>query len=139
MQNKFEYIRNPIKEFPKELMLPEINFTMEQMSEEDREYIIQMYPAKARLIMALVEDECDKLEYEGSPMFAHFPDKETALKISRNIYAKIGDNEKQDISEVVSYRRPNRLPNALMQLIEVLVCQEFYCRRNRYRNRRRYF
>lgn len=139
MDNKFEYIKSPIRELPPELMLPEINITMEQISEEDREYIKQMYPAKARLILALVEDECDKLEYEGSPMFAVFPDKESALKIARDIYQRIGDADNKEIVETMNIRNPYQRPNPLMQLIEVLVCQEFYCRRNRYRNRRRFF
>ena len=68
------------------LMQPELQLIDENELEADREYLMQMYPARARLIMVMVEDACDRLEYEGSPMFAQFPDKEYMLGISRNIY-----------------------------------------------------
>ena len=104
------------------MMLPELQLVDEAELEEDREYLMQMYPAKARLIMVMVEDECDKLEYEGSPMFATYPDKETILGISRGIFRK------------VTYDQNDA---TLKQLIDVLVCNEMYVRRNRYKIIRR--
>ncbi len=91
--------------------------------EADREYLMQMYPAKARLIMVMVEDECDKLEFEGSPMLVPYPDKETMLGIARRIYDKI------------SYKNDTEL----LHLIEVLVCNEYQVRRSRYKRRRHFF
>lgn len=95
----------------------------ERELEADREYLMQMYPAKARLIMVMVEDECDKLEFEGSPMLVPYPDKETMLGIARRIYNKI------------SYKDDNEL----LHLIEVLVCNEYQVRRSRYKRRRHFF
>ncbi|MBO5388053.1 MAG: hypothetical protein J6A59_07940 [Lachnospiraceae bacterium] len=106
------------------MMLPELQLVDEAELDEDREYLMQMYPAKARLIMVMVEDECDKLEYEGSPMFATYPDKETILGISRGIFRK------------VTYDQNDA---TLKQLIDVLVCNEMYVRRNRYKRRRKFF
>lgn len=95
----------------------------ERELEADREYLMQMYPAKARLIMVMVEDECDKLEFEGSPMLVPYPDKETMLGIARRIYDKI------------SYKDDNEL----LHLVEVLVCNEYQVRRSRYKRRRHFF
>ncbi|MGN0151223.1 MAG: hypothetical protein ACI39Q_02010 [Wujia sp.] len=106
------------------LMQPELQLIDERELEADREYLMQMYPARARLIMVMVEDACDRLEYEGSPMFAEYPDRETILGISRRIYDKIRYNAQDD---------------NLRYLIDVMVCNEFYVRRNRYKRRRKFF
>ncbi|MCM1083477.1 MAG: hypothetical protein NC393_07615 [Clostridium sp.] len=95
----------------------------ERELEADREYLMQMYPAKARLIMVMVEDECDQLEFEGSPMLVPYPDKETMLGIARRIYDKI------------SYKDDTEL----LHLVEVLVCNEYQVRRSRYKRRRHFF
>lgn len=106
------------------LMMPELQLVDERELEEDREYLMQMYPAKARLIMVMVEDECDRLEYEGSPMFAMYPDRETLLGISRRIYNKVGYSDSDE---------------TLRHLIDVMLCNEFYVRRSRYKRRRKFF
>lgn len=110
--------------FRERLALPELQLIDERELEEDREYMMQMYPARARLIMVMVEDECDKLEYEGSPMFAPYPDKETVLTLAGNIFDK------------VSFDRGDQ---NLRHLIDVLMCNEFCVRRNRFKRRRKFF
>lgn len=110
--------------FQSRIMMPEFQLVDERELEEDREYLMQMYPAKARLIMVMVEDECDKLEYEGSPMFAMYPDRENVLGVSRRIYNKV---KYDDLDEMLKH------------LIEVMVCNEFYTRRSRYKRRRKFF
>ncbi|MBQ9278741.1 MAG: hypothetical protein IJ224_08940 [Lachnospiraceae bacterium] len=103
---------------------PEICLKEEEEFERDRNYLTQMYPAKARLIMVLVEDACDRLEYEGSPMFAEYPDRETLRGIADRIYDKVKCKDDDD---------------GLRHLIEVMLCNEFYARRCRYKRRRRFF
>ncbi|MBQ8412339.1 MAG: hypothetical protein IJX12_01850 [Lachnospiraceae bacterium] len=110
--------------FSDRFLLPEWQLVDERELEEDREYLMGMYPAKAKLIMVMVEDACDRLEYEGSPMFAMYPDKETLLGIARNIYNKVSYNKDDD---------------GLKHLIEVMLVNEFYVRRNRYKRRRKFF
>ncbi len=106
------------------LMQPKLCMMDESELMDDREYIMQMYPARARLIMVLVEDECDRLEYEGSPMFAAFPDKETMLAISDKIYKRINCCNHDE---------------NLRYMIDVMVCDEFFVRRSRYKRRRKFF
>lgn len=91
----------------------------------DREYIMTLYPARARIIMVLIEEECDKLEYTGSPMLAPIPDKEEMLKIARGVYEKVSCNDDEESN--------------LRYMIEVLVCNEFVIRRSRYKRRSRFF
>ena len=45
------------------------NVMQEEIEEDDYQYITKMYPAVAREILELIEDSCDRLEYEGSMMF----------------------------------------------------------------------
>ncbi len=104
--------------------LPELQIVDEYEIERDREYLMEMYPAKARLIMVMVEDACDKLEYEGSPMFAMYPDRETIYGISRIIYDKV---------------RYNDTDQNLKHMIDVMLCNEFFVRRSRYKRRRKFF
>lgn len=105
-------------------MQPEVQLIDEKELIEDREYLMQLYPAKARLIMVLVEDECDRLEYEGSPMFAMYPDREYLLSISGRISKRIGCTDADE---------------NLKHMIDVMVCDEFYVRRSRYKRRRKLF
>ena len=68
---------------------PELMVVDEQELEEDRAYLRAMYPMRAKLILVMVEDACDRLEYEGSPMFAVYPDKVAMFSIAKKIYEKI--------------------------------------------------
>lgn len=104
--------------------MPELMVVDEQELEEDREYLRAMYPMRAKMILVMVEDACDRLEYEGSPMFATYPDKVTVFSIAHKIYEK------------VSYREADE---TLLHMIEIMVCHEFYIRRCRYHKRRKYF
>ena len=110
--------------FNPKLFTPELCLIDEEELEQDRAYLMQMYPGRARMIMVLIEEECDKLEYEGSPMFAMFPDKEELRRIADRIYRK------------VRYKDDDR---ELRHLIEVMLYNEFYIRRCRYKRRRKFF
>ncbi|MBO5509062.1 MAG: hypothetical protein J5962_01240 [Lachnospiraceae bacterium] len=106
------------------VILPTYSMIDEREYQQDKEYLMQMYPAKARIIMSMIENECDKLEYENSPMYARYPDKETWLYIASGITGKICGNNKDD---------------ALEQLIQVLFVNECYNRRNKVRRRRKFY
>lgn len=116
------YMENLFSESKK--LTPELSAAYEDELERDRDYLTQMFPAKARLIMVLIEDACDRLEYEGSPMFAEYPDKDTVRGIADRMYDKVKYKDNDD---------------GLRQLIEVMLCNEMYLRRCRYKRRRRFF
>ncbi|MBQ9199135.1 MAG: hypothetical protein IJ141_03035 [Lachnospiraceae bacterium] len=106
------------------IISPKLYLKDEEELERDREYLTNMYPSKARLIMVLIEDICDRLEYEGSPMFMEYPDKDTVRGMADKIYDKLKYKDDDD---------------CLRHLIEVMLCNEFYVRRCRYKRRRRFF
>ena len=90
--------------------------------ESDYRYLNYLYPAIAREIMAKVEETCDQLEYEGSPMFDEYPDREFFRQKAREIYRSL-----------------DRDDPLLRDLVEVLLFHEIIYRRNRYRNRKRLY
>lgn len=54
--------------------------------ERDMERMKELYPEEARRIQKLVEEECDKMEYEGSMMFDEYPDRLMLKVICERIY-----------------------------------------------------
>lgn len=111
--------------------------------------ISQMYPDVARSIMEYVEDECDKMEYEGSIMFDEMPDRVMFLRLCDGIYNKLKDNfenveEIEDKDELFAMNKQTRRrypprQNWLGDMIQVIMLQEMYRRRCRHRNCRRWY
>lgn len=75
------------------LLLPDDPNEDLSRAEKDWAYLKEMYPERVRRISAMVEEECDKLEYAGSPMFAEYPDAEVIRKIARDVYAELPDRD----------------------------------------------
>ena len=66
---------------------PMQNIYLEEMEYvRDMEKLKEMYPKEVRDIQRLVEDECDKMEYEGSMMFDETPDRLMLARIVDRIY-----------------------------------------------------
>lgn len=98
--------------------------------DEDYSYLRYMYPKITREILSQIEDECDKMEYQGSPMFDIYPDRTTfRLMANKILDSCIQKNPKQ-------FPKDNPL---LRDLVEVLLYHEILFRRNRYRNRKRLY
>ncbi len=98
--------------------------------DEDYQYLRYMYPQITRHLLSCIEDECDRMEYEGSPMFDAYPDRTSFQLMAKKI-------TKQCIE-----KDPDRFPadkSLLENLVEVLLYHEILYRRNRYRNRRRLY
>lgn len=107
-------------------MQPELQLVDERELIEDREYLCSLYPAKARILEAMIEDACDRLEYEGSPMLVTFLDKETIFKMVDDLYGFVASDEETE-------------DGTLKCLICVMLCNEFAVRRGRYKRRRKFF
>ncbi|MCC8080893.1 MAG: hypothetical protein LIO80_02575 [Lachnospiraceae bacterium] len=108
------------------------SFLDEAEYERDCRRLQELYPRDARRIQGLVERECDRMEHEGSMMFDEYPDRLLFRMLCRNIYRVLQDVEEEQAV------MPDR-DHPLMQLIEVMLTQEMYRRRCRYRRcRHRY-
>ena len=74
-------------QMPFYMSYPIQNVYMTEMEyERDMERMKELYPEEAKRIQKLVEEECDKMEYEGSMMFDEYPDRVTLKVICDRIY-----------------------------------------------------
>lgn len=101
--------------FPKEADCME-----EEICLKDYEYLKRLYPKQERWISSIVEDYMDRLEYEGSPMYAQYPDAVTVYRIAAEICRRLtcGEEEKESGNKI--------------ELIQIMVCHEMYVRRRRH-------
>ena len=108
--------------------------------DRDMDYIKQLYPDSARRILGEVNNECDKLEYDGSVMFDEYPDKVSLDRIIDRIYERIGDIEEfPQVQAKGLYNTPRRRQNIFRDFISIILLNEILNRRRRYRSRRRWF
>lgn len=117
--------------------------------ERDLEYMRQQFPKEVQKIQHEIEDQCDRLEYDGSCMFDEYPDKCHLGIIVDQIYQKV-TNDSLEAQQLDSfplwsgYCPPNQScrkqePDWLRNIINVMLQNEMQYRRRRYRNRKRWF
>ena len=109
-------------------------------ADRDMEYLHSMYPRQAQLLQRLVEEECERQDYEGSPLYDEYPDKISVLGMCRRIREraeKEGLSAQELSAESISEKKQDA--SFFDQMIQVLLFQEMYRRRCRKRNCRRWF
>ncbi len=89
-------------QMPFSLMYPYPDLYMSEIeTDRDLQYLQQMYPQDAKRMQKKVEEECDRLEYEGSMMYDEYPDRVSMLLICDRIADAIAreEAEKQALEE----------------------------------------
>lgn len=131
------------------MLLPEKVQQEEREYWEDYTYMLRMLPAAAREIWAVSDAVLDKYEFEGSSMYAQYPDKNTMLKIADGIYetlqyyetepteTKVDGTEGKNVYYVPPEERGIHTP--FRQLIFVMLCWNMAYRRQRYYRRKKIF
>ena len=113
----------------------------ERRDRMDFEYMKSMYPDAAKQLLPYIEDECDRVAYEGSVMFDEYPDKTGIEQIAARIYdkAKYLENffmpvyEEDEVFEASKHCTSCRgQDNWLKNLIQVVLLGEMNYRRQRY-------
>lgn len=97
-------------------------YQTEKEYERDMECMKEMYPKRMKKLLAYVEEECDKMEYEGSVMYDEYPDKVLLYRAAAGIYDK-----------AVPVQETERRDRDLMDVIQVLMYDEIHRRRGRRR------
>lgn len=97
-QRDYFFQMQQMRQLPYPLMYPYPDVYMSEMeTERDMQYLQQMYPADAKRMQKKVEEECDKLEYEGSMMYDEYPDRVSMLLICDRIEkALAGEDAERD-------------------------------------------
>lgn len=96
----------------------------DRVNQRDYDYMKSVYPDTAKRLLPYVEEECDRLEYDGSMMYDEYPDKLGLRLMCRRIYERAKEDEEN----------PGEW---FCDLIEVMAYQELLRRRCEYRNGRR--
>lgn len=96
----------------------------ERLNRRDYDYMKSIYPDTAKRMVPYIEEECDRMEYDGSMMYDEYPDRLQLHLMCRRIYDHAKEEEKD----------PGKW---LQDLIEVMVCQELCRRRQECRNYKR--
>lgn len=136
----------------------------ERRERRDFEYMRSMYPETVKRILPFVEDECDRMEYEGSMMYDEYPDMLSIRMMCGRICDRVNemgifDDEDMPMEAPVSMqagteiemqqrdrnrdrdrdRNRDRRRNRGRDIVEILLFQELLRRRNEQRRRRRRF
>jgi hypothetical protein len=122
-------------------LIPLYGYDNSEDLDRDVKYMKQLYPRIAKAIQSEIEEECDKLEYDGSMMFDEYPDKVSIERIIDHIYDKVKNIEEEPQVEVNSLYLfpPRRQQNLLRDVINIILLNEIFNRRRRYRSRRRWY
>lgn len=113
-------------------------FAEDKMVFEDARKMQNLYPATAREIQRYVEEECDKMEYEGSMMFDEYPDSIMLSRISEKIRNQMEEDAAKKGDQVLIVMQIEN-QSWLGDLIQVVLVDEMHrrrCRHRRCRNRR---
>ena len=86
-----------------------------------------MYPDLAKRVMTYVEDECEKMMYDGSMIYDEYPDQLQIRLMCNRVHDKVVRSGIEDELH-------------LKEIIQILVFHELFQRRCEHRNyRRKYY
>ena len=99
------------RQMPYPFMYPYPDLYMSEMeTERDLQYLQQMYPADAKRMQKKVEEELDKLEYEGSMMYDEYPDRVSMLLICDRIEKALAREDAERQAKEQADRAGEMLP-----------------------------
>lgn len=140
----------PYNKAPFYMTYPPVNNYQDELEyEREMDKMKRMFPRQSRMIQEYVDEECDKMEYEGSQMFDEYPDQVTFRGIAKRIC------DKMEMQSIEVQNRPPRPPypgppvpppprpypqqEPLRDLVEIILFNEIYRRRCRYNRCRRWW
>lgn len=92
----------------------------EELCLKDYEYLKRLYPKETRLVASLVEEYLDRYEFEGSPMYAEYPDAVSVFRMAGEVYHKLTpEGTEKELKQ-------------LKDMVQMMMCQEMYVRRRRH-------
>lgn len=115
-----------------------LQYDDERIERRDYEYMKSMYPMAVKKILPYVEEECDRMAYDGSKIYDEYPDQLQIRLMCNRIYDKVRKMKPYDEEEMEM--QASRNEDWLKDLVQIMLFQELFQRRNRHRrNRRRFY
>lgn len=113
-----------------------LQYDDERVERRDYEYMQSMYPLAVKRILPYVEEECDRMSYEGSVIYDEYPDQLQIYMMCNRVYEKIKNQKGEPMMEMQIAQDDEWLKN----LVQIMLFQELFRRRNHHRrNRRRFY
>lgn len=109
----------------------------ERIERRDFEYMKSMYPITVKQILPYVEEECDRMSYEGSMIYDEYPDQLQIYMMCNRVYDKVKKQKQNDDMGMEMQIVKN--DDWLKDLIQIMLFQELFRRRSTHRRRRRIF
>lgn len=103
----------------------------EKIERRDFEYMKSLYPLTAKKVLPFIEEECERMAYEGSVIYDEYPDQLQIRLMCNRIYDKVKEMEKAE-------EGANK-KGWLKDLIQIMLFQELFQRRCEHRKYRRKF
>ncbi len=114
-----------------------LQYDDERIERRDFEYMKSMYPMAVKRILPYVEEECDRMSYEGSMIYDEYPDQLQIRLMCNRIYDRVKKIKPYDDEEMEM--QVSRNDNWLRDLVQIMLFQELFQRRSRHRRNRRKF
>ena len=95
----------------------------DDLIEKDYDYMHLMLPEISQRLLDLIEDICDRQEYEGSFLYDECPDKTTIFNLTDKVYQDLASKEAPGLKD----------------LIQTMLCDEILYRRCRYYHKMKRF
>lgn len=110
----------------------------ERTERRDFEYMKSMYPLTVKRILPYVEEECDRMSYAGSVIYDEYPDRLQIEMMCNRVYEKVKNCKPKDDEEMEMQMAKG--DSWLRDLVQIMLFQEMFRRRNIHRrNRRRFY
>ena len=105
-----------VPRMPFYMSYPMQNLYLTEMEyEKDMERMKELYPKEVTCILEAVEEECDKMEYEGSLMFDEYPDREE----------EYGNDEKRQYDRYAGFIMDEKLNQAAAHRLEAALANGY--------------
>lgn len=120
----------------------------EQAQEKDLQVMKSFYSRRAARIQEKADQECDRMEYDGSMMFDEYPDKFMMEHLCRKIEQEVLKEEEGNTSVLIIEETcqggqgscgNRREEEGLRDLIGVILFNEMFRRRSRHRRQKRFY
>ena len=103
-----------------------LEYDDDRMEQRDFDYMKSMYPKLAKQLLPFVEEECERMSYEGSVIYDEYPDQLQIRLMCNRIYDKAKDLDPEAADHI-------------RDMVQVMVFQELFRRRKEHRRIRRNF
>lgn len=104
---------------------------------KDMQYLKEMYPKTTERMQQIIDEECDRQEFEGSILFDQYPDRLGVNRMVNRVFDRMKMESETD--EGVGDRNDGPDDNWMKDMITIMLLSEMYRRRATRRKQRRFY